>query len=544
MAITNAAQSKVKTVADPNAKYESLVGLWERNRAVCSGERFVKDFDKHLDVTTFTNLLLPFSPSMTPEQYTFYKAEAELPGITSQFAKMLVGGLLRKKPTLKLPDNLPEDTLDWLMNQFGVDDAPLTTFLDSALWEEVQTSRPWIFVDYPRIPNPEALTPQELREYKPYAIWQQGEAVINWRVKTNELGKNVLDRVVVRGFQEVYGGEGEENEFHPSYLDTVWVHELDNSGYYQIRTFQKSDEESNVNVISGHTQVDPQKNKGMFHLVDINQNIMANGNRLTFIPAWPLNGNIDPVEPMLTAIVDKEIALYNKISRRNHLLYGASTYTPIISSDMTSEKFDEIVSGGLGTWLHLEQGDTATVLKTPTEALADMDKAIAGAIEEMAKLGIRMLTPEVQQSGIALEIRNAAQTAQLGTLNSKIGSIMQQVICCMINWRLGTDLNPSDIEFSLSEDFNPVPFGQDWIRLATEWYQEGLIPRSAWIMMLKMNDLLPPDYNDKEAKQEINADEFINNNASDNSYVQDLDRQKPLTNKQVDDGDDLEKDDE
>ena len=53
MAIINAAQAAVKTVADPNASYESLKSLWNKSRAVCSGERFVKDFDGLIDVQKF-----------------------------------------------------------------------------------------------------------------------------------------------------------------------------------------------------------------------------------------------------------------------------------------------------------------------------------------------------------------------------------------------------------------------------------------------------------------------------------------------------------
>src|SRR6056300_107942 len=97
MGVANAAD-KTKTVADPNAEYESIKDIWQRSRAVCSGERYVKDYDTYIDVLNYTNLLLPFSPSMTQSQYDFYKAEAELPGITAQFARMLVGGLLRKEP--------------------------------------------------------------------------------------------------------------------------------------------------------------------------------------------------------------------------------------------------------------------------------------------------------------------------------------------------------------------------------------------------------------------------------------------------------------
>jgi hypothetical protein len=502
MAVVNAAQASVKTVADPNAAYESLKPLWNKSRAVCSGERFVKEFDGVVDTTGFTNLLIPFSPSMTQRQYNFYKAEAELPGITAQFSKMIVGGLLRKKPVLELPDNTPIEIYNWIMNEFGRDDSSLSSFLDAALWEEVQSSRAWVFVDYPSIQNPEMLTNEEKAAYKPYPIIYKAESIINWRVRENEYGKTVLDRVIVRGFKEEYT----ENEFHPVFKDTVWVHDFDQEGYYQIRMYQRSENTTEVPVIAGQQILRPSQAKQIFELTEINNTIMSNGERLKIIPAWPLNGSIEALEPMLSPIIDKELSLYNKLSRRNHLLYGAATYTPVIISDMSDEDFENIVDGGLGTWIRLRQGDAAQVLETPTAALQDMDRAIAAAIEEMAKLGIRMLSPESAQSGIALEIRNAAQTAQLGTLNNKVSATMSQIITFMINWRYGSDLKPSDIQFSLSADFNPIPLGADWLRLATEWYQGGLIPRSVWLVILKQNDVIPPDYDDELGKLEITAD--------------------------------------
>ena len=502
MAVVNAAQAAVKTVADPNASYESLKPLWNKSRAVCSGERFVKDFDGIVDTISFSNLLIPFSPSMSQQQYNFYKAEAELPGITAQFSKMIVGGLLRKKPILELPDTIPQETYDWIMNEFGRDDGSLSSFLDAALWEEVQTSRAWVFVDYPSVANPETLTTSEKLLFKPYPILHKAESIVNWRVRDNEYGKTVLDRVIVRGYKEEYN----QNEFHPTFKDTVWVHELDESNQYQIRMFQRTDNVTNVPIIAGQQVKQPSQNKAHFELVETLTNILANGERLTMIPAWPLNGSIDAVEPMLSPIIDKELSLYNKLSRRNHLLYGASTYTPVIISDMSDDDFQNIVDSGLGTWIRLRQGDDAKVLETPTAALQDMDRAIAATIEEMAKLGIRMLTPETAQSGVALEIRNAAQTAQLGTLNTKVSAILSQVIAFMINWRYNTELKIYDIKFSLSADFNPTPLGADWLRLTTEWYQQGLIPRSVWLMILKQNDILPPDYDDESGKVEITED--------------------------------------
>lgn len=502
MLATNAVRTN-RQVADPLAKYETLVPLWEKSRAVCSGERFVKSIDGVIDTSSFNNLLLPFSPAMTQQQYNFYRAEAELPGIVSEFSKMLVGGLLRKQPVLTLSGNAPKEAADWVLNTFGQDDKPLSSFLDDAVWEEIQTSRAWVFVDHPHIEDYDSLTNEELKAIKPYPVLWKAESVINWRVTCTSLGKSILERVIVRTLEEDFSA----NEFHASLIDTVRVHELVD-GKYQIRVYQARSPTTSVPVIAGQIQVNNVNNAPSFELVEVlSDTLLMNGERLTFIPAWPLNGSIEPCEPMLMSIIDKEIALYNKISRRNHLLYGAATYTPVISSDMSDEEFEKTVSGGLGTWIRLRAEDKATILETPTDALADMDRAIAAGIEEMAKLGIRMLSPETAQSGIALEIRNAAQTARLGALNIKVSNTLRQVIALMVNWRYDTDIQASDVEFRLSDDFNPTPLGADWLRLATEWYEAGLIPRRVWISLLKQNELLEPDYDDTKGQVEITEDQ-------------------------------------
>jgi hypothetical protein len=499
------AAKQAKTVADPCAAYESIAPLWKRSRAACSGERYIKEYDSTLDKLTFKNLLIPFSVTMSQRQYDFYRAEAEWPGITAQYSKILVGGLLRKKPQLTLPDGVPVGATEWIVNEFTKDSGSLSSFLDEALWEELQTSRAWVFVDYPTVANRESMTREEVLALKPFPVIRNAESIINWRIDTDPLsGAHKLSRIIVRGYEQVIN----ENEFHPDFIDTVWVHELDASGFYQIRKFQKGAASATVLVINGRTQTS--ESSDVFSMVgEPITDIVANDVRLSEIPAWPLNGSIETLEPILSPLIDKEIALYNKMSRRNHLLYGAATYTPVLSSNISDDEFKDIVEAGLGSWIKLGQGDTAGVLQTPTEALADMDKAIASGLEEIAKLGIRMLSPETAQSGVALELRNAAQTAQLGTLNSKVSSQMADIIAFMINWRYDLEIKSSDIKFSLSEDFNPAPLGADWLRLVTEWYENGLLPRSTWLQILKQNDIMPPDYNDEEGQQEINDSDLI-----------------------------------
>lgn len=498
-----------KSIADPLPAYRSLYPLWIKSRAVCSGERFVKEYDGALDVFNFNNLLIPFSPSMTIEQYRFYRSEAELPGIVSQYAKALIGGLLRKKPQLELPEDAPPEISEWILNEFSSDDGSLVSFLAEALTEEVQTGRAWVYIDYPKIDNVEDFTTQEIREnYKPYPVLWNAESVINWKVGKDQYGKNILTRVICRVYEEVYDEENND-AVHPQYLDTIYIHEIIN-GYYQIRKFQDKNEDKTILMVNGKLQQEyanaTSKGTDQYTLIDTNTNIIANGKRLTFIPAWPLNGSIQPQEPLLMPLIDREIALYNKVSRRNHLMYGAATYTPIIADNISDEEFDDIVKGGLGTWIKLNQGGSASVLETPTEALRDMEAAIANAYIEMAKIGIRMLSPEADQSGVALELRNAIQTAQLGLLNTKVSTTLAAIITFMINWRYGVELSVSEVKCELSADFNPTPLGSDWLRLATEWYQGGLIPRSIWLQILKINDMIPPEYDDEEGQKEIAQD--------------------------------------
>jgi len=497
MTVSNAVDDTRK-VSDPNAEYDSLYHIWKRNRAICGGEQATKAFDASLDKENNLNLLIPFSPSMTHQQYALYRCEAELPGIVAEFTKMMIGGLLRKKPTLELPDSIPDDTENWILNHFSEDDKPLTAFLDEILWEEFQTSRSWIYLDFPNVSDDD-----DEESVRPYPVIWPAETVINWRVGVNKKKERCLVSVIVKGYEEVFD---DENKFHPALKETVWVHELDEEGYYNIRKYQRRTEAAQVPVVTGQRRTTRNQKTNDFEEVREKIDYRVNGKRITYIPAWPLNGNIAPKNPILSVLVDKETALYNKISRRNHLLYGAATYTPVLQSDMSDEDFNKIVERGLGSWIKIGREDKVDILKTPTEALGDMEKAIISNIEEMAKLGIRMLSPEVNQSGVALEIRNASQNAQLGSLNLKTSNTLRQVIAVMISWRNNIELNTDDIGFELSSDFNPIPLGADWLRLATEWYENNLIPRSLWLLILKQNDMVPSDYDDGEAKKEIDGD--------------------------------------
>ena len=491
----------------PSDTYLSSVNEWKRNRAVIQGPSYTKDYDT---VPSSDNLLLPFNPSMTQEQYDFYKAEAEVPGVSSEFTKMIIGGLLRKQPLLELPESVPAEAKNWILNDIGSDNGSLISFLSSALWEELQTSRAWIQIDYPVV-DLNNLTPEQRKQVKPYPILHNAENVINWSTSANPItGEVRLDTLVTRYFTSRIT----DNPLHPTYEDTVDVHRLDESGLYVIDTYVKNNKSETPNYIDGG--IDYNFNEGSdndFKLVGTNSNLFINGKRMDFIPFFPFNGMIEIMDPIMTPIVNREISLYNKISRRNHLLYLSATYTPVVKSDsLTEQEKDELVRQGLGTWLFVNKDDSIETLQTPTAALKDMEAAIKGGYDELTRIGIKMLSLEPNnsdQSGVALQIRNAAQNAALSTLNAKISESMRKIIKMLINWRYDIKLDDSDIRFNLSSDLTPSPVGSDWMRLITEWYQGGLIPRSTFIEIAKNNDVLPTDYDDSIGQDEISHDDNI-----------------------------------
>jgi len=511
-----------RSVSDPSDSYHSLKPLWKKSRSVLNGDAHTKAHDEFLDVYNYSNLLIPFSPSMTQQQYEFYKSESELPGLTAQYCKVLISALLRKKSLLTLPDGLPEDALDWIEKDFTSDGQSLFNFLDSAIWEELQTSRAWVYVDYPTFSDEEleGMSTEERMSISPYPVLLKAENVINTQIKVHPVTKQrTLTRFVTRYIAENYS---KENPWHPDYVDTVADHYLDEAGRLVIDYYQKKDLTGEVEVVNGDVTQDykdMQVTEAGFEKFNTVYPTMF-GERVWRIPAWPLNGQLEPVEPVLMPLIDREVALYNKVSRRNHLLYGAATYTPVVQSDMSDEEFEELVNAGLGTWLRVRKDESISVLETPTSALADMDRAIQTTVEEMARMGIRMLSPEQAASGVALEIRNASQTAQLGALNAKISSTMEEVIAFMLNWKYDSDFSGNDVKFQLSSDFSALVGGEGAMRLVSEWYQSGIISRETFISIAKYNDFLPMNYDDEAAIQAIQTDPIINQTPDDNVQVE------------------------
>ena len=478
-----------------------MKSTWARSRAILGGLQSVRDHDRS---PSYNNILLPFSPSMDAMQYSLLKAEGELPCITAQFSKIITESLLRKRPMLEI-EGETEDTQSWLLDEPGQDGMPLEATISTAVQEEMATGRCWVFVDHPQVTEDQVdgMLPEERDMVRPYPVIRSAEEVINWDYASDQFGRRMLNFVVVRSYREYYA----DDPVHPVVREVVWVHRLNSKGHYEVQQYD-GPIISEPPVAAGRL-IQPAAESGDgggYTLVGTITPTVAS-EPLYYIPAWPLSGKPDLADPPLMPLIEKEIGLYNKMTRRNHLLYNAATFTPVICADITKERFDEIVGAGLGSWILLPEpvhgGKVIDKLETPTEALSDYDRSIAAAIDEMAKLGVRMLASESSQSGIALEIRNAAQTAQLGAMSTYVAATFRQVFRCMIHWRTGVQLPLTAIKFNLSTEFLSTLRDVNALRLVTEWYENGLVPREVFLHILASNDYLPDGYNDEEGQRDM-----------------------------------------
>jgi len=490
----------MKSIGDPRSEWTSAEQSWLRSRAVIEGPGAAREHDK---LISFNNLLVPFSVKMTQQQYELLLAEAELPCITAQFQKILVESLLRKRPTLSLKGN--EQFENWILDEFGQDGAPIEPVIADALQEELATGFAWAFVDHPRVTEAmlEEMTTEERKNVRPYVVVRRAEEVINWQYGIDNTGRRQLLYVVIRTFVS----KPVPGSVHPQVSEVIYKHFLDEQGEYSIEEFVGSERPE---IPSTAGRAGDNKTGGGGYVSRGVIKITAVGTPLKYIPAWPLSANSDVITSPLMPIVEKEIALYNKMTRRNHLLYNASTFTPVVIGDISRENFNDVVDGGLGTWMLLPAGSSVDVLATPTAALGDYDRAIENALEEIAALGVRMLSPQSQKSGVALKIHNAAQTAQLGALNTDVANTWRQVIRCMIHWYTGVEPPLESITFSLSSDFLSSAQGEVLLRMVGDWCERGLIDRKLFIHVLNQNGLLPDGYNDEDAQKSLrNNTNFI-----------------------------------
>ena len=471
-----------KNVASARKEHDDMRPRWEKIRAIAAGETEVKEYDNTVR-TSGGRLLIPFSPTMESDRYQFYKSEAQFLGFTGDFIKSSIGAMLRKEPDIELTEEAPDDAVDWIRNQFTGDDKPLIAFLDEAILDHTLTGNTWVWVDY-----------DENLE-RPIPVLLSGESVINWRIGEHPTaGKGQLVMLVVKTSEAKRG----TNEFHDDYIDVVRVHDINEKGQYRLRRFEQNESgkwEETFSIIPT-----------MASAVGVRST--EEEDSIPFIPVFPLSGSAGMSSPYIQEFADAEVGHYNANSRRNHLLYGSSSYTPVVTGDLDEVARKLITDAGIGGLWFLPAGATADTLSTPTSQLKDLEAAIAAAKDNMAKLGSRALAPEAssRESGVSLDIRNSTASASLAAYSRRLAASMRQVVTFMVNWRYRVKIDENDVQFTLSTNFTRTSAGDTAVKFALELFKAKIIPAAELIRVCKDNDFLPADLDEEGLDAAVTAE--------------------------------------
>ena len=455
--------TNTNTIKQPSKSYTFWEPTWTKARAVVEGAAAVKQFDDTLR-TDGSNLLIPFSNAMSPASYSHYKQTAELPGFTASQRKTVLSALLRKQVAITLPAELNNDDVrDWISNNIYLGQGSIMSLIKDAVRDDLITSNTWLLLDY------NTYTEQPVVEVLP------ATAVISATVGFHpKKGYGNLIRLVVRRQDQRIVDDTVEDFYR------YQVHSINDEGNYQVTTYVEDGEDGVTQ--EGDVPVIPTR--------------VVGGQEVSFdeILVYPMDGSPNIESAFLADFATREMALYNLLAARNHLLILSSALTPVLTGNITDKAKQSIRDRGLGAVWYLPEGADVKILETPTGALSGLNSSIENTRQDLQQLGARQLVKDSRASGTALEITNSPYSATLSSLSRTYSNTLRKVIAQAVNWQYKTDYNISEFNVELSSDLSRSATGSDAMTHALTLYDGGLITGDEVIKIAKDNSVVSSDY--------------------------------------------------
>ena len=413
-------------VAKAHEEYFAYAPLWLRYRACLGGQEAVKLHDRlYPDI----RILQLYRRGISTEDQRFYASRAYWPAIVSTYAQVLERALLRSAPLIQLPPAL-EPEREWLEQQIGENGESLADFLSKMISSELTSSRAWVRTSL-----------AEGGEY-PFAEVIPAERVIDWRTAMVDGRERLVQVRIVRTVSE-FNFETFDEEFE----DVIEVHELV-EGRYQIRVYRGATSTTTAGL-----------NSSSYQLSETLTNISGQSGPIDFLPIFPVNGSIDPVQPLLSHLCNIEIDTYNLSTRLENLFSAASMPTVVVKDSnlatQTSRDDQIALERGYGSFVYVNSEASVEFLAAPVDAISHFQAEIQSKYELLAKLGIRMLSSEggTNQSGDALRIRNNFSQITLSYLSMLFSRATKRLITELMAWR-GLSFDPNDIDVTLSSSMS------------------------------------------------------------------------------------------
>lgn len=370
--------------------YEYFDPIWKMMRSCEAGEEAIKE-----ETTSWLAMPTGFTKQSDggSGMYASYLSRAQFPDILQPTLSGMVGVIHRVEATIEgLEDNKP---LAYMWEKCTKDDKlPLETFHRRITTEILLMGRYGVFVDVPSGNDPEMVW----EKGQPYFVGYSAEQIINWSEFEQDLF--VLDET--RKIRNIEGGD----EF-------AWVEEK------RFRVLRMADGKYQVQVYGGEQLqagelISPQLRGGKAL------------EEIPFVIAGPRELTVRYIDqPPLKGVARASIGIYRFDADYRHQLFNSGQETLFVIGE--TENIPNIV--GSGVVIGIPVGGDAKYVGPSGVGMEAHRQAMLDARAEAVAAGVRLFDTQAKtESGEALRLRGAAQTATLTTIAKASAACLERAL--------------------------------------------------------------------------------------------------------------------
>lgn len=433
-------------------EYDNRQKEWEKIRDCLDGEDAIKN-----------GPYLPMLSGHKYDEYIGYKERAVWYGATARTVQGLAGALLRKPPSLEMPEQLLALTQN--ITQTGI---TFPMFAKTVAEEVLAFGRYGLLVDVAENGS------------EPYFAGYKCEQIRNWRTEVVN-GVPRLVQVVLKECIETPGEDGFGVEERERYRVLQLVGER-----YVVDLYTENDEGK-----YDHTQLTP----------------VIRGRALTDIPFLfinPFSLTAETSRSLLLDLASLNIHHYRVSADWRHALYFTSLPQPWVSGITEEGKVWQIGSSRV---LQLPPEAKAGMLEFTGQGIGALERAMAALEKRMAVLGARLLEDQQAQAETAeaVRMRHAGENSTMAAIADTLGRAFEAAFRWMAQWK-GLNSKGEAIKVRMNTDFVDAPLNpQEILALVGAW-QSGAIPQSVLWHNLRQGEIIPVDISDDQLKDELSSD--------------------------------------
>jgi hypothetical protein len=417
--------------------YGQFLEDWQMMRDTYRGEKVIKDKGRtYLPPTSgmIQDGMEPNAPGWNA--YQAYKQRAVFHDFVSDAVEAMIGMMHHKSPVIELPK-----ALEPMRDKATVNGESLEHCLRRINEQQLVTGRLGLLLDFPNTPT--------TAEPTPYIAMYNAESIINWddgardqlvlpRLNLVVLNESEYERqanfewVFVEKYRVLMLGDPNDNE------------SVGENAVYQAGVFREAN-----STFQPTDLITPQ----------------IRGNALNDVPFVFINTKdlvSSPDDPPLLGLARLALAIYRGEAdyRQNLFMQGQDTLVVIGAQD-------EDFRVGAGATITLQQGGDAKYIGVGSDGLSEQREALDSDKKQAANKAGQLIDTDskAKESGEALSIRVAAQTATLNQIARSSAAGLERILRHAATW---VGANPDEVSVQPNLDFvDESMTGKDLVDLMT-----------------------------------------------------------------------------